>query len=414
MDTRHAILPCSAIAAALLLALPSSAAAPSAPPTRVWIDVATHHMAGMPDMEAMGGLGAMAARMAGGPQQALRYPDTRMPMMTGRYLDIALHNSLNPGVAAQQQVPAGLGLGNTLPLLPPVREGRPVERDEPWQPPEGQQRILFYWGCGSDVRTGQPRVLSLSAKDGKVEFSGQMQRGRYAPDRDIEPDPKYALWPNPQARQRVPRSGSLVGGHHITGAGVPASLQFELQQTADFMPAIDLRSSGTADTGLAFSWPAVDRAQGYFLHAVGIKGKDVVIWSSAEVPEAGQGLVDYLPGSHLQRWLREKVLLPASTTSCTIPKGIYQAAGEDGGGGIVSMIAYGPETQIVWPPKPADPKQAWKPEWSVRVRTKSTAGAMLGMDLSGLGADQPADPDAEQAPKESGPKKLLRGLLRNL
>lgn len=405
---------CLALVAPLLLAAPAGSAPSSGAKTQVWIDVATHHMAGMPDMGALGGLAAMMGSGAGGGQ--LHYPDTRMPMATGKYLDIALHNSLNPGVEAAQQVPAGLGLGAALPLLPPVATQSAGQRErgrDPYQkPPEGQMRMLFYWGCGDEVRAGQPREFSIKSKDGKVEVSGDPQQGRYAPDRGIDPDPSYALWPNPKARQRAPAGASLVGPHRITGAGVPESLQFELQKAADFMPQIDLASSGSPATGVALHWQPVDRAEAYFLHAVGTRGQDMVVWSSAEVPDAGHGVIDYLTAATVDRWLKEKVLLPPSTTACTIPKGIF---GDDGAG-MLSMIAYGPETNIAWPPKPADPKQPWNPEWNVRVRTKSTAGAMLGMDLSGAKGMEPADgaQPQQQKPEEGATKKLLKGLLRNL
>ena len=47
-----------ALAAAVSVALPASSAPPG-PETQVWIDVATHHQAGMPDMGSMmGGMGA--------------------------------------------------------------------------------------------------------------------------------------------------------------------------------------------------------------------------------------------------------------------------------------------------------------------------------------------------------------------
>ena len=54
--------------AATLLALPAASQQGKAPPTNLYIDVATHNMAGMPDMGAMmGGLGGfMAKRMGGG------------------------------------------------------------------------------------------------------------------------------------------------------------------------------------------------------------------------------------------------------------------------------------------------------------------------------------------------------------
>ena len=408
----------AAVAASLLLALPARSAPNATPKTRLWIDVATHHMAGMPDMGALGGLANMMGGAGGG---QLHWPDTRFPMGNGKFLDVALHNSLNPGVPAEQQVPAGLGLGAALPLLPPP--SRPTEPGtrgpggDMHKPGDGQMRMLFYWGCGNEVRAGQPREFSIKSKDGKVEVSGDPQQGRYAPDRDINPDPSYALWPNIQARKRAPANASLVGAHRVTGAGVPESLKFELQRSADFMPAIALASSGTPATGVNLSWQPVDHSKAYFLHAVGTRGQDMVLWSSAEVPDAGQGVMQYLTGGTIDRWLKEKVLLPPSTTNCTIPGGIF---GEDGAG-MLSMIAYGPETNIAWPPRPADPKQAWNPEWNVRVRTKSTTAAMLGMDLSGMegaegieGIEGTDAADPGRKPEEGAAKKLLKGLLRNL
>ena len=137
----------------------------------------------------------------------------------------------------------------------------------------------------------------------------------------------------------------------------------------------------------------------------------------------GTGLVDFLTGGEVDRWLKEKALLAPSTTRCQIPKGVLKDGGE-AGGGILSMIAYGPETNLTWPPRPADPKQPWTPEWNVRVRTKSTAGAMLGMDLAGMGGmdgmngmdkgdgeGEAEDAAPEDTSKKGKAKKLLRGLM---
>lgn len=80
-----------------------------------------------------------------------------------------------------------------------------------------------------------------------------------------------------------------------------------------------------------------------------------------------------------------------------------------GGMGMLTMIAYGPETDIVYPPRPADPKQPWNPEWNVRVRTKSTAFAMLGMDSGDM---QQPDGEGQQKPhKKPSVKGLLKGIL---
>ena len=145
----------------------------------------------------------------------------------------------------------------------------------------------------------------------------------------------------------------------------------------------------------------------------------MVLWSSAEVAGAGDDLFDFLAGGDVSRGLKERVLLSTSANSCTIPKGIFAAkeqasgrggAGGMGGVGMLSMVAYGPETDIAWPPKPTDARQPWKPEWSVRVRTKSTAGAMLGMNLSGNNTQQRQDGKPQE--QESTGKKLLKGLFR--
>ncbi|WP_052631959.1 hypothetical protein [Pseudoxanthomonas suwonensis] len=418
MDTRRRTLPL-ALAAALLVALPAGSAPPG-PPTQVWIDVSTHHMAGMPDMGAIGGLGGMAARMMGGGKgEVLGYPDARRPALPGKFFDVAMLNRPAPGQAAEQQVPAGLGLGPSLPLLPPPAVVHTLEQGGTLDMPDAEIHIKLYWGCGGEVRAGQPRELRMRAKDGRFEVSGDPMQGRYAPERGIRPDPSYVLWPNPKAPKRAPANASLAGAHRITGPGVPESLQFELQPSADFMPKIALTQSGEPASGVTLAWQPVDRAQAYFLHALSLQDKTIVLWSSAEVPDAGQGVIDFLTGGQVDRWLKEKVLLPPSATSCAVPKGIFANPGGDASAPLLSMIAYGPETNIAWPPKPADPKLPWNPEWNVRVRTKSTAGALLGMDLGGIdgmdaGDPSQARPQPQQKPEEGTGKKLLKGLLRNL
>jgi len=50
---------------------------------------------------------------------------------------------------------------------------------------------------------------------------------------------------------------------------------------------------------------------------------------------------------------------------------------------MLRMMAYGGESHIVHPPRPADPKAPWEPEWSVRVRVKAHTMAMLGEEQGG-------------------------------
>jgi len=410
----HSRRPLFIALATLVAALPAASAPPS-PPVQVWIDVATHDMAGMPDL---GGLGGLAGRMMGnqGPQT---YPEARnIPASTGKLLDIAMLNGLRPGVEAEQLVPNGLGVGKSLPLLPSPSAPRKDEASSPAQSGDVEVTIRQYWGCGATVRPGQPKVMTMRMKKGAMEMSGSVAPGMFVPDGDINPNPSYALWPNRKNAKRVPDRSSMVGQHQITGDGVPASLKFELGQSADFMPKIALQTRGELAESIALSWRPVDRSRAYFINAMGMQDEsNLVLWSSSEVAGAGHELLNYLTGSHIDKWLQQKVLLSPAATSCTIPQGIFKStgAGNPGGGmAMLSMIAYGPETNIAWPPKPADAKQPWKPEWSVRVRSKSTSTAMLGMDLSGMDVDSSAS-DGEKQPQEeeSQGKKILKGLLRN-
>ena len=392
-----------AIAVALVAAPASGQQAAKPPKTNVWMDVATHSMAGMPEM---GGMGKMAMGMMGGSAAQNNYGSTRFGGMPGHYVDIAMLNTLNPGVEADDRIPAGLKLGSNLPLVPPKAEVREPSGDMPEGQKDTKARILVYWGCGSTIRPGQPKEIRIDVKDGQAKVSGSMQ-GRYVPDRTAKVGPSYALWPNEHNRKSVPEGASLVGEHQITGAKVPESLKFTLEQAQDFMPRIALESQGTLDSGQTWRWQPVDRAKAYFLHAFGTQGDAIVMWSSSETADAGMGVFDYLPGATIDKWIKEKVLLAPATTTCAMPKGIFAAPdGQSASGGMMRMIAFGPESNLAYPPRPSDPKAAWNPEWNVRVRTKSTTTAILGMDIA---ADQQDAPGKKEKPKSK--MSLLKGLI---
>ena len=86
---------------------------------------------------------------------------------------------------------------------------------------------------------------------------------------------------------------------------------------------------------------------------------------------------------------------------------------------MLRMIAYGTELNLAHPPRPTNPKLAWEPEWSLKVRVKSVATGMLGMpDMSGsdgmdeTGADGTGDataPSGDSPAAEEPPKKKKFG-----
>jgi hypothetical protein len=142
------------------------------------------------------------------------------------------------------------------------------------------------------------------------------------------------------------------------------------------------------------------------------------MWSSAETPDTGMGLFDYLSNATIERWLKEKVLLQPETTQCAIPKGIF--AGSEGGGSpaMLRMMAYGGESNFAYPPRPADPRATWEPEWAVRVRVKANTMAMLGEEgarMSGTAGRQatPGAAPQQEAAQQQAPVNPVQSAVES-
>ena len=360
------------------------------PVAQGWIDIAT--------FAAPGGMGAMAGMMMGGgggdtplsalfggKKQSNQFGLTRAGG-SGSYVDVTLRTSRNPSLAeALQAVPAGTKLEPTL-QLKVLPQAKPVPTDrgddsieEPPEQPKG--KIKLYWGCGPAVRPGQPKVVDFQTSTIK-EF-GEIFKGRRATQRGTHSAPGRPVWPNPTDSRLVPAGASFTGEHAFSGQGVPESFKFTLPPAQDIMPAIVLQQA-QANGVTQLSWQALPTARGYFIAAMGGKGDEsgegaeMTLWTSSELPDSGFGLVDYQTNKSVDQWLKEKVLLPPTTTRCEVPKGIF-GDGEEPAGAMLRMIAYGTELNLAHPPRPTDPKIAWEPDWALKVRVKSVAFTMLGM-----------------------------------
>jgi len=199
---------------------------------------------------------------------------------------------------------------------------------------------------------------------------------------------------------QVPGDGSLAGNHLIKGNYTP-DIGFSLDQRQDFMePVVFTRAEGGLADVIRLEWRTVPTATGYFMMATGGSGnaKEVVMWNSSEQQEMGSGLMSYVSPGTVQKYIKEKVVLPPEVTSCTIPKGIFKAAE----GAVLSFIAYGNEANFAQPPKPADPKAPWNPIWTAKVRFKSTGMLPLGMDMGDMGAKPGEEKPATAEPKGDG------------
>ncbi len=286
---------------------------------------------------------------------------------------------------ADHFMPAGAKLGASVPLKTPVielgkRYDEPPEKRD-FQRPKG--RILIFWGCGEHAPAGQPIVIDFS----KIA-AGQMPPGLWTSavpmERSISPSSSktYGSWPNDD-QKTVKTDSSLLGAHRIVGNYSP-EINFTL--TKDFMGALKPATYPQPSGAILLRWNPLTDATGYHASLFGGKstGKgemgDIVWWSSSSTREFGGGLSDWLAPKTVGRLVAAKTVLAPATTTCMIPAEVKAAAPEFA---MTNLYAYGPQEDFVYPPRPANPKTPWKPEWTAQIRHRSMNGFLLGMPEGG-------------------------------
>lgn len=357
---------------------------------KYWVSVATQNLLipGMPQDALSAGL--FGGKMTGGPSRSL-------------ILQLSSPQPEPADPLAAHDIPPGQRMGDTLPLVIPFVSGK--ERGEYKEGAEHFEkprlRMLIYWGCSEDVKPGQPRVIDTE-KLSPVEFgkalSGRSPSPQYPPA--LRTGWVYSEWPNEKSRFPVPEGSSLKGEHFVHGNYSP-DIRFTIGERQDFMSPVEFTAiKGGLSDSIKFRWRSIPNAVGYFATAIAHNEKngDMIIWTSSEVPEPGYGLMDYLPSADVRRFIKEKAVMPPGITGCNIPKGIFR----ESEGAMLQFIAYGEELNLAYPPKPKDPKKAWDPLWTVKVRLKSTGMAPIGNSLHS--SESPAlDGNGEQSGKSREP-----------
>lgn len=396
MRLRH-ILACGIASVATVALSVSLLAQKSTPPkARYQMDVSTTSGIG-----AMGtGMGGAMSMMFGGGKNAEQ-----------RQLELRLGSTLGPTpppAKADHFMPEGMKLGLSVPLVTPepVKPGKPApsERDpeRDFQRPKG--RLLLFWGCGAKAGPGQPVILDFAKMAaGQVPpnlFSARVPVDRSGPQ--FSNSRTFGDWPNAKSNKPLPKQASLIGEHRIAGSYTP-EIKFALTQ--DFMPAIKGNASELPGGATNLTWNSVAAATGYYAYTISFQGDgqdkaDIVWWTSSARQEFGGGLWDWLPPATVQRLIGEKVVLPPTQTSCTIPAEVRAAGGQFM---MTSLYAYGPEANFAYPPRPANPKLVWNPEWTARVRYRSTTtffNGMPGMGDAAASEDESAASDAKDKKKK--------------
>jgi hypothetical protein len=373
----------------------ASATQPVTGPVAVyWISASTS--------TGVGGMGAGGGRPDAATMMAMRQGHRSDPNAVSHTLVLQLGSSRKPeggDASAEHDPPPGLGVGPSLPLIAPQAQ---VHEEQPGPPPQYQTprgRMLIFWGCGEHAGPGQPFVIdfaSLGSEEGGRRFKGLMTSLGINAMQPPSParNATYGEWPNQQSAVQVPADGSLQGPHQIHGNYSPA-INFTLAADQDFLPPFQLTQNQRNPSGSAsLGWHHVDGAKGYFATMIGGQagadgGSDVVMWTSSATQAPAFGMAEYLGDGEIARLVASHVLMAPDQTGCTIPQEAVTAVGR---AGLFNLVAYGGDSNISSPPRPAPP-QPWHVAWEVKIRYRSATSGIVGMDLSQMmgprGEDQP-------------------------
>jgi hypothetical protein len=397
---RAALLGSAALIA--FAAAPASTQQRSEPPiARYTMDAGT--TSGMAAMAAGGGNPLALLRGGGGASHQL-------------VLHLGSSHVATGAPEADHFMPAGAGLGKSVPLVTPQRVSvpsapAPTERPEPQrQLPSG--KLYLFWGCGEHAPAGQPVVIDFAKM-----ARGEIPPGLFASGANIpqawqvtEQNSKtFGEWPNGKDAKQVPASASLLGDHRIAGNYSP-EIDFKLDH--DFMPPIQLSTSTLASGAWAASWKSLPDATGYYAWALGAKDmgrgqpSEMVWWTSSTTQQFGGPMSDWLSPSAVATLVRAGTVMPPSQTNCTVPAEVHKMGGDNM---MLQFFAYGPESNFAYPPRPKDEKVVWKPDWIARVRFRANTMVLLGMNMGGFNAPQEDVDEQDQAqdqppPEDSKPK----------
>ncbi|MCL6250657.1 hypothetical protein M3P36_06310 [Altererythrobacter sp. KTW20L] len=321
--------------------------------------------------------------------------------------------------AADHFMPQGAGLGASVPLVTPSRRtGQSDDDSEPGMPGNAEMprgRLLLFWGCGERAGAGQPVVIDFARM-----ARGEIPPGLFAQGLDLPEDwqvmvsnsTTYGDWPNSRSTASLTAQSSLLGAHRVVGNYSP-EISFNLAE--DFMPGLNPAGIDLASGATRMRWNHLDKATGYYAWSIGAgqNNGDMVWWTSSSSQSFGGPFADWISPAAARSYVEAGQLMEPGTTECVIPAEARAAGGQ---AMMTSLYAYGPQVNFTYPERPQNAPASWRPEWIARVRFRSMAMMIPGMEAMMGGRDTTGrqSRQADPAPAEPAGLPRCRGGLRGI
>lgn len=265
--------------------------------------------------------GLPAATVAQGSKEAAPVPATVSVSM-----DLYGSQKAGDDALASVKLPEGLKSGSSVNLQ--------IDKNVNNAPASAQansedQKIVEYnyWGCGENIADGQPAVSLITTSP--------------TPESPF-PNASYAYWTNNQT-QLAEGDTKAEGTYTLTtnyAGGAMVTLDSEQNNLAP-INVTNLTRNFNLGKAITIKWDKIPNVKAYYVCAYGGNDNKVINWNSsvkkdiAIDPDSTAFTAD-----QIKKYIDDKVLLPADTTSCTIPAGVFK----DSMGAIATIVAIGKDT----------------------------------------------------------------------
>lgn len=324
---------------------------------------------------------------------------------TSRSLNLTLTSNQSAPAAPQAEhlIPAGLNLGNALPLLTPSPSGAPESRAADDEPVELKGRMVIFRGCAGSAAADKAEVIELSAlKPDQRRLAQAMASGKGWSSEASSQAITTGSWPNSSSDRQVPVNASLVGNHRVRSNYAP-EIDFQVSSNHDFLAPVQL-STRSAGEAMELSWQPMPSALGSQAMAIGGKGSDneLVLWTSSSTAWGNGNVPAALDAATARKLISQGALMPPEQTRCTIGAAAMQRLG----GGVVHLTAYGEALRSTGPA----PAAGRPPLWTMTL-VRDSVSTMPLMEMDGGQGGGASEQPEQEAPRQRRGWGLVPGLF---